>query len=1089
MNYSLKLGENLNIQNSQNILKPPLALSKLLALAQIDTSLILELSQSFNVHQFQLGEEISASPSNLSGSTQNSVQREQNPDPKIPIDFYLVCQGQIRLLCRPPEPRETTALLLGTDDSFGADQLFSDLPEQLLPYRAIAASPVQVARLPADTLALWLKRFPQLREPLLSQTQLRQRLIFFKTSTQLRSLPSLQLKQFAPYLSEQVLPTGAALSASAPGHFWLRQGEVTSPQNSLNLPAIGSDWGYPDPTPADWTAQTHLSVYKLPVEAWEVAQALIPALSPTGSGAIQAQTAVSLAQTGGDRNGKVLGGSKTIGSASKPPANPQIRSPQRQPQWSQQPIQLPSVSPSVSPSASPAESPADPVVFPKPLNRRLLDLFDRYPWIEQQSSSDCGAACLGMICRYWGKQFPLYMLREQANVGRSGASLKNLAIAAENLGLEARPVRASLNRLAEQQKPWIAHWEGIHYVVVYQVTAKRVIIADPALGKRSLSRQEFQDHWTGYALLIEPTERLQGTEIKKQASLGRYLSALLPYRSLAMQIILVSLLIQVFGLVTPLFTQIILDQVVVQKSLSALNVFIAGLLLFSIWNVCMGSVRQYLLSYFSNRLDLTLISGFIRHTLTLPLKFFESRRVGDILTRVQENQKIQRFLIGQVVLAWLNFLTGFVYLGLMLYYNWRLTLLVLALIPPIVLLTLFATPFLRKVSRQIFNEAADQNSLLVEIMTGVATVKAAAAEQELRWRWEDSLTQQMNAQFKGQKLGIGLQTASGLINTLGSTALLWYGATLVIQDQLTIGQFVAFNMMMGYVISPVIALVNLWDELQEVFISVERLNDVFETAPEAASVRSLLTLPPLQGEVQFENVTFRYSEDEEHNTLQNISFEVQPGQTIAIVGRSGSGKSTLTKLMQGLYHPNQGHVIVDGHDLCHTAPQSLRSQLGVVPQECFLFSGTILENITLYRSEFTLEEVVEVAKLAEAHAFIQTLPLGYNTKVGERGSSLSGGQRQRIAIARALLGDPRVLILDEATSSLDTESERRFQRNLTQIRRDRTTFVIAHRLSTVRNADRILILDRGVLVEQGTHEELMAAQGLYYHLAQQQLDL
>ena len=765
-------------------------------------------------------------------------------------------------------------------------------------------------------------------------------------------------------------------------------------------------------------------------------------------------------------------------SPAKLAASPQIRQIQR----SQSPIQLPA-------AASSVESPKDPVVFPKPLNRRLLNLFDRYPWIEQQSSSDCGAACLGMICRYWGKQFPLYMLREQANVGRSGASLKNLAIAAENLGLEARPVRASLNRLAEQQKPWIAHWEGIHYVVVYQVTAKRVIVADPAIGKRSLSRQEFQDHWTGYALLIEPTERLQSTEIKKHGSLGRYLSALLPYRALIVQIILVSLLIQVFGLVTPLFTQIILDQVVVQKSLSALNIFTLGLLLFSVWNLCMGSVRQYLLSYFSNRIDLTLISGFIRHTLTLPLKFFESRRVGDILTRVQENQKIQRFLIGQVVLAWLNFLTGFVYLGLMLYYNWRLTVLVLALIPPIVLLTLFATPFLRKVSRQIFNEAADQNSLLVEIMTGVATIKAAAVEQELRWRWEDHLTQQMNAQFRGQKLGIGLQTASGLINALGSTALLWYGATLVIQDQLTIGQFVAFNMMMGYVISPVIALVNLWDELQEVFISIERLNDVFETAPEAASVRSLLTLPPLQGAVQFENVTFRYSEDEEHNTLQNISFETQPGQTIAIVGRSGSGKSTLTKLMQGLYHPNQGHVIVDGHDLCHTSPQSLRSQLGVVPQECFLFSGTILENITLYRSEFTLEEVVEVAKLAEAHAFIQTLPLGYNTKVGERGSSLSGGQRQRIAIARALLGDPRILILDEATSSLDTESERRFQRNLAQIRRDRTTFVIAHRLSTVRNADRILILDRGVLVEQGTHGELMATQGLYYHLAQQQLDL
>jgi ATP-binding cassette subfamily B protein len=347
----------------------------------------------------------------------------------------------------------------------------------------------------------------------------------------------------------------------------------------------------------------------------------------------------------------------------------------------------------------------------------------------------------------------------------------------------------------------------------------------------------------------------------------------------------------------------------------------------------------------------------------------------------------------------------------------------------------------------------------------------------------------INTQFRGQKFGITLQAINGSINSLGSTALLWYGATLVIQDQLTIGQFVAFNMMIGYVISPVLALANLWDELQEVLISVERLNDVFEAKPEESAQESRLILPPIHGDVRFEDVTFRYGDDDEHNTLQNLSFEVKAGQTVAIVGRSGSGKSTLAKLLAGLYHPNRGQIIIDEHDLHHVSLSSLRSQMGIVPQDCFLFSGTILENIMLHRPEFTLEEVIEVAKLAEAHVFIQAMPLGYNTKVGERGSTLSGGQRQRIAIARALLGHPRILILDEATSSLDTESERRFQNNLAQIRRDRTTFVIAHRLSTVRNADNILVLDRGILVEQGNHESLMATQGLYYHLAHQQLDL
>ncbi|MEL7524005.1 MAG: cysteine peptidase family C39 domain-containing protein, partial [Cyanobacteria bacterium J06553_1] len=315
-------------------------------------------------------------------------------------------------------------------------------------------------------------------------------------------------------------------------------------------------------------------------------------------------------------------------------------------------------------------------LFPKPPQRLVLDALHRYPWVAQQSSSDCGAACLSMVGRYWGKRFPLNVLRERANVGRAGASLKSLARAAESLGFHARPIRASLGAIANQAGPWIAHWEGMHYVVVYKITARHVTIADPAMGPVTLSREQFIQKWTGYGLLLDPTPQLHKTEIK-QASLGRYASALLPYKKLIVQIIVVSLLIQCFGLVSPLFTQVILDRVVVQKSTSALTAFSVGLLIFGLWGLTMSAVRQYLLSYFSNRLDLTLISGFIRHVMVLPMRFFESRRVGDIITRVQENQKIQQFLIGQVVLAWLDLVTGFVYLALMLYYNWQLTMLVL----------------------------------------------------------------------------------------------------------------------------------------------------------------------------------------------------------------------------------------------------------------------------------------------------------------------------------------------------------------------------------------------------------------------------
>lgn len=510
----------------------------------------------------------------------------------------------------------------------------------------------------------------------------------------------------------------------------------------------------------------------------------------------------------------------------------------------------------------------------------------------------------------------------------------------------------------------------------------------------------------------------------------------------------------------------------VHKSVLTLHAFVIGLLLAGIWRVGLTSMRQYLLDFFSNQVDVTLISGFISHTLNLPLQFFAARQVGDIVTRVQENQKIQLFLTQQAFTTGLDAVMAIIYVGLMLHYNLRLTLLIVGLLPPIILLTVIASPFLRRVSRQVFYESAKQNSSLVEMLTGIATVKTAAAERDVRWQWEEHLTSQFNVQFRGQKLANGLQALSGLINTIGSAALLWYGAMLVIQDQLSIGQLVAFNMMIGNVIGPTLALVGLWDELQEVMVSVERLEDIFSTPPEESPDQPLLVLPPLRGEVSFENVTFRYQIEDDRNILQNITFTAHPSETIAIVGRSGSGKTTLINLLQGLYHPTNGRITIDGHDVRHVSPPSLRHQLGVVPQDCFLFSGTILDNITLYRTGYSLEAVIEVAKLAEAHAFIQNLPLGYYTKVGERGANLSGGQRQRIAIARALLSNPRILILDEATSSLDTESEQRFQKNLQHISHDRTTFVIAHRLATVRNANHILVLDRGIIVEQGTHEQL-----------------
>ena len=729
--------------------------------------------------------------------------------------------------------------------------------------------------------------------------------------------------------------------------------------------------------------------------------------------------------------------------------------------------------------------------FPNPrqqVSHLLQRVIRRYPFFAQQSASDCGAACLVMVTRYWGKRFSLNRLRDITNANRSGASLRGLSTAAESIGFATRPVKATLKQLAQQTLPAIVHWEGKHYIVVYEVTRKQVIVADPAIGQQTLSPREFQAGWTGYALLLQPTAQLQETK-EDTINFWQFFELAKPHSLVLLEVFAASLLIQIFGLVTPLFTQLLLDRVVVQGSTITLTAVGLGLLIFSLFRVAMTGLRQYLLDHTANKVDLTLIVGFIRHTFRLPLSFFESRYVGDIVARVQENRKIRRFLTGEALSIVLDLLTVFIYVGLMFWYSWKLALLVLVVVPPFFLLALIATPFLRRISRKIFKAAAAERSYLIQALTGVRTVRAMAVEPTVRWHWEELLNQEIKDTFSGQVIGNGLKIFSNTIQGVASTALLWYGAWLVIQNQLTIGQLVAFNMLLGNVISPFQRLTVLWNEFQEVTIAIERLNDVLDCEPEEDLQHEVRqTLPTLQGHIRFEQVTFRYHPESEVNVLENLSFEVQPGQMVALVGRSGSGKTTVSKLVLGLYPATNGKVLIDGQDLNSISLASLRQQIGVVDQDTFLFGSTIRENISLAHPEATLEEIVEAARLAEADGFIKKLPMGYETQIGEGGGMLSGGQRQRIAIARALLGNPRMLILDEATSHLDAESERIIQHNFHTILRDRTTMIIAHRLSTIRQADLILVLDRGLLVESGTHEALMAKRGHYFYLNQQQLN-
>ncbi|WP_365940399.1 peptidase domain-containing ABC transporter [Moorena sp. SIO3I8] len=643
-----------------------------------------------------------------------------------------------------------------------------------------------------------------------------------------------------------------------------------------------------------------------------------------------------------------------------------------------------------------------------------------------------------------------------------------------------------MNRFNRYRRP-PSHWEGKHFIVVYEITNKHVVIADPGIGQKTLSHQEFKADWTGYALLLEPTALLKDTKESK-TSFWQFFELVKPHSFVLLEVFIASLIIQIFGLITPIFTQIILDRVVVQRSTLTLTAVGLGLLMFSLFRVAITGLRQYLLDHTANKVDLALIVGFISHTLRLPLGFFESRFVGDITSRIQENRKIERFLTGEALSILLDLLTVFIYVGLMFWYSWKLALLILVIVPPFFLLALISTPFLKRISREVFHAIAKESSYLIEVLSGVRTVKSTAVEQTVRWHWEELLNKEVKTNFSGQVISNRLQIFSNTIEGLATTALLWFGAWLVIQNQLTIGQLVAFNMLLGQVIRPFQRLTLLWNEFQEVVIAMERINDVLDYQPEEnLHHQARQSLPELRGHIRFDQVTFRYHRESDTNVLENLSFEVKPGQMVALVGRSGSGKSTISKLMLGLYLPSDGKVLIDGQDITSLSLGSLRQQIGVVDQDTFLFGGTIRQNISLAYPSATLEEIMAAAKLAGADEFIQKLPMGYETEIGEGGGMLSGGQRQRLAIARALLGNPHLLIFDEATSHLDAESERIIQTNLNTILKNRTTLVIAHRLSTVRKADLILVLDRGVLIESGTHEDLMAKRGHYFYLNQQQL--
>ncbi len=721
-----------------------------------------------------------------------------------------------------------------------------------------------------------------------------------------------------------------------------------------------------------------------------------------------------------------------------------------------------------------------------PRRGRLARLLCKYPWLQQHDETDCGAASLAMISRYYGVDLSVGKLREKANVGRDGATMYSLALAAEALGYTTRAVKTDYQHLQGLNLPAVAHWKGYHYIVLYEVSGDRVIVGDPGIGLIKMSRKEFEAGWTGRLLLLTPTPKLEANE-RARTTFKRFLPYLAPFKLVLLEILLASLVLELLQLASPVFTQMIVDKVLVHQNVNMLNVMLVGMIFVGFFQLGTTLLRQYLLIHMSQKLSLRLNSDFFRHVLRLPMRYFNSRRLGDTLTRFADNARIQSLLTGTAISTILDCIMLLTGLGMMFYYNVRLSLVALAAYPLYIVLTLIFTPLLKRNNQKVFEKSAAGQSALVESIRSVAAIKEATAEVTTRWKYESFAAEVANITFRGNRLDMLLSGLSRSIGILAGTFMLWYGALLVIRGELTVGQLMAFQSLVGMVSAPILGFLGLWQQLQQAYRSLERLNDVYAAEPEQDPKKVPVVLPRLRGHLQLDNVCFRYNA-EDKNILNGLNLEVQPGQTLAVVGRSGSGKSTLAMLLQRLYQPTEGKIRLDGHDLSTVDLRSLREQVGVVAQESTIFSGTIRENIALSDPEASLDRVVQAAKLANAHDFIQAFPLGYDTMVGEMGISLSGGQRQRLCIARALLKDPRLIIFDEATSALDTESEKAIQDNMRAILRDRTAVVIAHRLSTIQNADVIIVMDQGQIVELGNHRELLERKGLYYYLASQQLN-
>ena len=652
-----------------------------------------------------------------------------------------------------------------------------------------------------------------------------------------------------------------------------------------------------------------------------------------------------------------------------------------------------------------------------------------------------------------------------------------------NLGLHVSSGEIPTKMALRLQTPCVVRWKE-SFALILKSSQEGILLASPADGLIDIGIDQIDNHFkSGISiLLLEKTENTPEVVF----NLSWFWSAIKKYKIILIQVLIASFVVQLFTLGNPLLIQVIIDKVISQRSLDTLQVLGVALLFVTVLEGVLGSLRTFLFAETTNRIDQRLGSEVIDHLLRLPLNYFDKRPVGELGSRIDELEKIREFLTGQALTTILDAVFAVIYIVVMFIYSSILTIVALLVVPIQVAITLIGAPLFRRQYRQSAEENAKTKSHLVEVITSIQTVKSQNIETISRWKWQKLYSKYISRSFERTISGTVLNQLSQVLQKVSQLLILWVGSVLVLRGELSLGQLIAFRIISGYVTQPFLRLSTIWQSIQELKVSFERLADVIDTPQESNKVdKQKISMPPVEGKVIFEDVVFSFTKSKT-NILDKVSFEIEKGQFVGIVGESGSGKSTLMKLLSRLYSPKEGNIKIDGYDIDKVELYSLRRQIGIVPQEPILFSGTVLENIALTQSDAKNDDIVSSAKLAEAHDFIMKLPNGYSTDVGERGSSLSGGQRQRIALARTLLSKPKILIMDEATSALDYNTESNVCNNLINALTDNTVFFITHRLATVKNANLILVMHEGKLDEFGTHKELLKKKGRYFALESQQ---